>query len=603
MENTETNQPPKPKPGRNWKPWLIGLLVVLALVGGATYGAMKYYPRWRQERLLKQARAFLEWKNYEAAGLMTRQALQLDKDNVAATQLMIEIADAARPDAALSWRRRLIALQPTQMEPRLALAEQELKLGKPAWAQETLAAVADQGKDNARFRHLSGLLASASKNGSKAEEEFAAAVKLEPQNQNYLFDLAAVRLGSKDKAVAEAARTQIEDLKSQPALFARASRVLIADAMSRGNAESAIGFGLVLSQSPSASFEDRLLYLDILHTLKMPSYPAYLTKLQEEAGSDTRKIYSLMLWLNAHQGALLAVEWSRRIPAETLSSMPVPRALAQSYAYLGDWTGLTPLVSPPKEGAVQKDDTAASGETPSEKPSGIVATDWESFEYMRLLLLSRVLRQQGKLQESKNEWNAAIKAAGGRPDALGTLAKAAGEWGWESESNEVLWMMARTPSDYSRWALDVLFKRYSGTKATRSMHQVVTRMYEINPTDPWVINNLASFSLLLDKDTEKGVKLSEELHRKEPANPAYTATYAFALHLKGDTAQALQLMKSLGEDRLAQPDFAAYYGIMLSAAGDRETAKRYLALGSKATLLPEERQLVEQANAQLGKPQ
>jgi hypothetical protein len=52
---------------------------------------------------------------------------------------------------------------------------------------------------------------------------------------------------------------------------------------------------------------------------------------------------------------------------------------------------------------------------------------------------------------------------------------------------------------------------------------------------------------------------------------------------------------------LRDPAISAYYGICL-AAGRDERARTYLELGQKATLLPEEKALMEKASASLTIP-
>ena len=56
-------------------------------------------------------------------------------------------------------------------------------------------------------------------------------------------------------------------------------------------------------------------------------------------------------------------------------------------------------------------------------------------------------------------------------------------------------------------------------------------------------------------------------------------------------------MNTLREDQYRDPSLAAYYGIMLAAAGERGKAREYLQIGKTATLLPEEKILIDHAEA------
>jgi hypothetical protein len=46
---------------------------------------------------------------------------------------------------------------------------------------------------------------------------------------------------------------------------------------------------------------------------------------------------------------------------------------------------------------------------------------------------------------------------------------------------------------------------------------------------------------------------------------------------------------------LERPQIATYYGVILAGSGDFSRAAKFLDLGAKANLFPEERKLVEKA--------
>jgi hypothetical protein len=58
-------------------------------------------------------------------------------------------------------------------------------------------------------------------------------------------------------------------------------------------------------------------------------------------------------------------------------------------------------------------------------------------------------------------------------------------------------------------------------------------------------------------------------------------------------------MSYLRPDQLRDPTIAAYYGIFLAASGAHAEAAGFLELAKKATLLPEEKQLVASAVQEL----
>jgi predicted Zn-dependent protease len=117
-----------------------------------------------------------------------------------------------------------------------------------------------------------------------------------------------------------------------------------------------------------------------------------------------------------------------------------------------------------------------------------------------------------------------------------------------------------------------------------------------------VQNNFAQLSLLLNLNIDRGQKAAREVYEKDPKNPAYVSTYAFALYSAGDSKRAQKVLETLPPEELRKPEMAAYYGVILAAAGDRARASEFLGLGEKASLLPQEKALLEKARRALAQP-
>jgi len=58
-------------------------------------------------------------------------------------------------------------------------------------------------------------------------------------------------------------------------------------------------------------------------------------------------------------------------------------------------------------------------------------------------------------------------------------------------------------------------------------------------------------------------------------------------------------MSTLRTDQLKEPPLAAYYGIFLAGGGEKSKAREYIELGRQTQLLPEERTLLDRAQAAL----
>lgn len=110
-------------------------------------------------------------------------------------------------------------------------------------------------------------------------------------------------------------------------------------------------------------------------------------------------------------------------------------------------------------------------------------------------------------------------------------------------------------------------------------------------------DSLAATGLLLNAPQVKPFDLAREVYEKAPTNAAYVSTYAYSLYVQEKREEALQVIEKLPPADLEKPSIAAYYGVFLQAAGQSDKARKYLDLTSKATLLPEERALVEKARS------
>jgi Flp pilus assembly protein TadD len=141
----------------------------------------------------------------------------------------------------------------------------------------------------------------------------------------------------------------------------------------------------------------------------------------------------------------------------------------------------------------------------------------------------------------------------------------------------------------------MLYDFYASRRDTQELYRVLVHLEKVRPTDLSVRNNLAQISLLLNLNPDQACRAAREVYEQEPKNPDYAATYAFSLYLQGDVKKALQALAGFSEGELERPQIAAYYGVLLANSGDFSRAAKFLDLGEKANLLPEEKKLVEKA--------
>ncbi len=215
-------------------------------------------------------------------------------------------------------------------------------------------------------------------------------------------------------------------------------------------------------------------------------------------------------------------------------------------------------------------------------------------EFIRLATLARALREQGKLAGAKAKWQGAVNLGAGQREKLAHLARMAKSSGWQSEWEELLWTITnRFPKELL--TIETLRQHDAQQRNTMGLHRVYAAICANDPTNALAKNDFVLLSLLLNLQTAKAQELAQKNFNSARTNAAFVSAYAYSLHLKGKTDEALKLFGSLKEGELDQPAVATYYGVVLAAAGKPAEAAKYLALADKATLLPEEKALVEKA--------
>ena len=267
-----------------------------------------------------------------------------------------------------------------------------------------------------------------------------------------------------------------------------------------------------LQAYPEHQFNDRLLYLSVLKEMEHPDFASYLSSLENDSTNNATELASLLSWMGANGSSLVAIDFVRPLRPEQRSAWPVPLALAECYARIEDWRELEALTK---------------------------AATWSGLEFIRHAFLARSYRGQGKSVLAAHEWAEAEKGASAQADTLLALKKMALEWGWKTETTDLLWSLTKFPQTEPE-ALQALYRQYSRDSDAHGLYKVLTRFAEIAPGDLTVQNNLAQICLLLGVDTGRAHKIAADIHRQEPANATYASTYAFSLFIRGDAEQAVE---------------------------------------------------------------
>jgi cytochrome c-type biogenesis protein CcmH/NrfG len=548
--------------------WTLGVIVLL--VAGGILGH-RSFRNWQQRRLVAQGNAFLNEGDYKHASLNARRLLQINPESVEACRIMARLAEKAGLRSALEWRRRVMELGAATPADLIALARDGVRFDDRAITDLALGRLPENAKTTAEYHALLADIALAQRDGVEMEKQLSEAQRIEPANKDYTLRLAALRLGSNDYTMRAQGKDTLVALQNELALRRDATRHLAEDALRHFDSKEALRLARQLDGFPEKNFTDRFVLLAAMHAASDPGFQSLLEELQTVAADDPERAAALMTWMNIHQMSVLAIAWSAKLPPSVIGSKLVPIALSDAFVAVRDWSGLQRLVK-----------------------SG----NWGALDFIRNALSARALRELGNEPDSAAQWNEAVKKVTASPPYILMLAETVEKWGWRNEAIDLLWLAAKDPLK-GDGALVTLYRYFAQKGETQNLYRVMLHRSELHPDDRNIQNNIAQLSLLLNLNMDRGQKIARELFEKEPANAAYVSTYAFALYSQGDFKGAVKVLGALTDAQLHQPDIAAYYGIILAAAGDQVRAGEFLDLGEKATLLPEEKALLEKARRSL----
>jgi predicted Zn-dependent protease len=556
------------------RPWLKICLIAILVMGMCAVGA--YYGRhawrhWRSEHFAKETRAYFEKGDHKSAVLALRRGFLVDQNSAACWKVLADMAEAAGQTDAIHARLRVVELESRSFDSVLACARTALLFGDPNTADDVLGKLKEDRRNDPRYYELCGKAAAALGKPAVAAQQFAAALVLEPKSEQRQLDAAAAALARgwlEDRAES---RATLERLKAKPEMRAAALRALLKDSMTSGESEASLALARELTAQPDADFSDQITLLGLLRSGGKDEASTLFETLKKSARGVPSRISELVLWMNRTAQFRKVIEWSNDFSEQEWADARVCVTVGVAYLAALEWPAL---------------ESFSKG------------GNWGYYEYLRLALYSRALREQGKFLDARMQWTAAAKAAAAVPHAIAELEKTVSDWGWNVEAEELLRAASRDPKD-GIWASLELFPKLAAKKDTVGLWEVSSRLVELDPQNDAAANNLAMISLLLGKDVTHASEMAKNLYAKHRGEAKYVSTYAYSLHLRGQTDQAVRVMSALDPAVIDAADIATYFGIFLAAAGDTERAAKYLDLAKGADLLPEEQELVRKARVQL----
>ena len=520
-----------------------------------------------KQRAMAAAREFADKKEFLQAAMSARRALQISPSDLNANRLMAEMAEAVQTKEAVAWRKTVAEREPGVAQNYLDWADTALRFRDAASAGEALSKLDDAGKNTAAYHDMAARLAVLTGQTSQVFAHVEAAAQLDPRNETYQLQLAAVQLGSPLPEVRKAASAKVEQLAESPKIRREALRMLVQSSLADKDSRGALTFASDLMSGPGGTFEDRMLYLKLLRRLKQTEFWWFLAQLGSGLPENDDDLVTLLSWMSNNGMARLTLNWAGELPNDRSERVPVCVAIGEAHTLLGNWGKLKSLLR------FQK---------------------WSNLEYEREALTARVSKEENDDAGRRSHWSAAVALASDRREALSALGRLAKAWHWDEEYTNLLWIVANGRSDQAG-ALQQLLKKYGDEGKTRDLLRVFNRMLDLNPQDMNAKNNIAYALMLLNMEPERAQMLAFEARDSDPGNAEFSATYALTLHSKGKTDAGIKILQGLDAKDQSSPTTALTYGVLLAAKGLKDEAGVFLDVAEKGRLLPEEKLLAEKA--------
>jgi thioredoxin-like negative regulator of GroEL len=551
-------------------------LAIAILLGALffSYG-LKLYEDWHQIRLLHGAASMLQHGRFSEATQTARELLAQRPNSLPALYILAEAAEKENLEEAISWREQIARLRPKDPDSQLNLVSAALRFGKLDLARKALDQIPASDRDRAAFHVVAGWLACAEGNFAEQEEQFAAAVKKEPKNDLYQFNLAALQIHSSDAQKNAKARENLERLTKLAPYRTGALRALLNDAVAHNDLSAGDNFAQQLQMSQEVTFGDYLLCLNFYRKLDEKKFHLLLERVKPFAAKNPSDLTSLLNWMNQNRLAGEVVKWIEKLPAEKLTSPPAAVAVADAYANAKNWMRLKRWT---RKGM------------------------WGESDYLRFAyqaIATRQSRQDSADTEFHALWRAAEQSTNDQPERELVLARLASKWNLEKES-EQLWLRVAEDPPIRREALDALHRLYREDNDTEKLHDVLQRLHDSSPNEAPITADLARLGLNLERNVERSHELAKEAHDRAPNEVNCAVTYAFSLYRLSRNAEALAIIQGLPADQLRDPHAAVYAALLLADASQIDAARDYMTVADDG-IYPEEKVVLDEAKAKIAK--
>lgn len=226
-------------------------------------------------------------------------------------------------------------------------------------------------------------------------------------------------------------------------------------------------------------------------------------------------------------------------------------------------------------------------------------TRWKADDYLRSALMAYVLRQNGDLLQSHEQWQQALALADREPARLQNLRTLATKWDWAAERLETQNLVfERNPGDPV--LLAELLRNYRDAHRTTDMQRVLGLAVgaSTDPTDAAVA--LAYYSILLDTNLARAHVMAQNAFEIARADPVRRTVYAFSLWKQHRAAEAMRLLSDLPPDAKSElVSIPLVRAVIQAQLGAVDAAAASLAKFKSDSALPEEEALATKISGEL----
>lgn len=546
---------------------LAGLVLIGVVAGLVVYPR---YSKWRQDKLLTQAKTFLEHEDYRSAQLLLEQAAQVDPFNYEARRSLADFYEKVGSGRALEEWEALTKAEPSNMGNFLGLASTALRMGKLDKISPALAVLEKAGYAGPEYFRVAAAFSLVKGDQAALERQLAALTQYEPNSQGARFSFACVRLFSKQEDEVAKAREALEDFARGDSIRIRASLQLIEDAPRRWPQEKNrpqlyinLAKRILDSKSGTSGIMSRL------GRGGEPGLRQLVEHMKAQPAPDPTDAALLAQWMLRVGLGSEAQLWIESLDEGRRHTPAVLGAMADCAAKLEEWDKLELAILQGGWGRVPHD-------------------------VARLAFAARILRMRSNSAIAGEVWAHAVTLSSSSLAGLRALHRLAQLWQWQDFQGLTLTAMTRQfPGERSAW--QTLAAQAMAAGNSDQFWRVYSGWAQAAPGDVQVQAEHLMIGLLIRPLDPTFATRAAELFRQNPDNLICRIAQALALWRADRAFDGLGLLRGREIPYADEPRFALVNGLLLSAVGRSDESEQMLVLAASARLLPAEQKLLEQA--------